>query len=1021
MPVRPQGYSSVTASFTVSGGTGPLAVGVDVGVDGSVDWTYTGSPTYPASLTTGNLATAVNAYLAGKSGEVDVPIRFYLAPFATLNLTGFSAVPTGAIDAGIGSPDLTFDPASPTEGDSVTVTASVHNAGILDTGPLAVSFYATPAGKPETQIGSAFLANVSAGGTAAASILWNTLGFTGDVPVRAVVDPYNRLAEADESNNGATATLTIKTRPDLHVTAMTPSDNEPMVGQAVTVTLTLRNDGQTAAGASILALYDDQPDGSRVPVCEVGGGTPANATRTITCQWTPTAPGPHRLFAQADRDRAVSESNEGNNDSPRDVYVGFASPILLDSGGGAAYDPAYSPENGYGYVDEGAPDVTAACGATGSPDDTLRQDPDGHLVYRFEHFQPGHFYHLDIVLRECDGAGRQETISVDGNLIEGPVDLLDGAVHAFSILLDPAFYADRAIDVTIDAPGIDGAVVSQVNIHDVDYRYADAGGGNDPQYSAATGYGWLDGVRNTGYGTLPYKSVRVDLSDNTLRYRFDRLLPDTKYHLRFTFYQSSGGARTQEVEVDGIRTGLEVNTGDYQPHRETIVVPEGTYQADGSIVVAMLRTGAATTGAFVNEIALEEQTLLDEETQILPLHGTSPNWISFNIKPTVRPALYCSGVTATAAFTTLAGDTLLAGAAAPVNSVVEAFTPAGVKVGCFKVTTAGKYGYMRVYGAEGSVPGMAAGEPIQLKINGIAAQPAPYPVIWQNDKLTRAVNLAAPDVIPVETFLDAVKSQVVKLQSETGTYLPLPADPRFNTTTTVAPGWGYLLYTRASATLPVTGERVPADTPLALHAGWNWLGYLPTCELPVATVLAGITGQYDLLNGEAGTYRPPPADPAFNNFSTMAPGRGYMIHMTQAATLVYPASLCGTALNAPEPTEIPAFTCPVTPTSRFTQFYGHVTPVEDAPSGAVILAYSPHGEVVGCGQVHEGGLYPYLRVYGAEDTQPGMQPGEPVRFTVNGRLALLSVAALWQNDWDVHPLDLALDGVRSQYLPLIMR
>ena len=47
LPVRPQGYSSVTASFTVSGGTGPLAVGVDVGGDGSVDWTYTGSPAIP--------------------------------------------------------------------------------------------------------------------------------------------------------------------------------------------------------------------------------------------------------------------------------------------------------------------------------------------------------------------------------------------------------------------------------------------------------------------------------------------------------------------------------------------------------------------------------------------------------------------------------------------------------------------------------------------------------------------------------------------------------------------------------------------------------------------------------------------------------------------------------------------------------------------------------------------------------------------------------------------------------------
>ncbi len=58
-----------------------------------------------------------------------------------------------------------------------------------------------------------------------------------------------------------------------------------------------------------------------------------------------------------------------------------------------------------------------------------------------------------------------------------------------------------------------------------------------------------------------------------------------------------------------------------------------------------------------------------------------------------------------------------------------------------------------------------------------------------------------------------------------------------------------------------------------MHVGWNWLGYLPTCELPVATALASIAGNYDILHSEAGTYRPPPANPAYNNFNTMAPGQ----------------------------------------------------------------------------------------------------------------------------------------------------
>lgn len=50
-----------------------------------------------------------------------------------------------------------------------------------------------------------------------------------------------------------------------------------------------------------------------------------------------------------------------------------------------------------------------------------------------------------------------------------------------------------AITVTIHADGIDGAVVSEVNLHDIDYRYADAGGGADPQYPDTGAFGWLDG------------------------------------------------------------------------------------------------------------------------------------------------------------------------------------------------------------------------------------------------------------------------------------------------------------------------------------------------------------------------------------------------------------------------------------------------------------------------------------------------------------------------------------------------
>jgi PKD repeat protein len=635
LPAR--SYNTVTLQFIVNNGDpnpGPLTVAADVGDDGTVDWTFTGSPAYPATLTTGNLAAAVNAYLSGRSGEVDVPIRFYLAPFLALGLRDFAATPTDRPDAGLIAADIAFGASTPTEGDTVPVTATLHNTATLDSGPLTASFFAAAPGWGEWYIGSAFVPNIPAGGTAQARISWNTLGFTGTVPVRVVADPYNRLAETSESNNVATATLTIRTRPDLQVTGIVLSNDEPVAGETVTVTLTLRNNGQTTAGTQTVVLYQGNPDAGGTVVGAQGlaplqGGN----TTTVAFAWTPAAPGPYRLFARADRDNAVNEYDEGNNDAWRDVYVGLRGPILLDSGG--ASDVAYTPERGYGYVDEGQPDVTPACGSQGY--ETLRLDPGGQVIYRFDHLLPGHFYHLDVTLYECDGAGRQESIYVDGNRIAGPEDLSDGRVHRLSLRLDPALYADRGISATVQAPGIDGAVVGEVNLHDIDYRYADAGGQADPQYPggrwAGLGrpYGWLEGVPNTAWGTLPYQSVRVNQGGNTLRYRFDGLNPARQYQVNLTFWQPSGTARIQKVQIDGTDTGLTVNTGDYQVHRVTVDVPASAYASDGSIVVGIVRTNAAT-GAFVNEIALEELTAVlppVADFTASPTEGYAPLTVQF--------------------------------------------------------------------------------------------------------------------------------------------------------------------------------------------------------------------------------------------------------------------------------------------------------------------------------------------------------------------------------------------------------
>ena len=336
----------------------------------------------------------------------------------------------------------------------------------------------------------------------------------------------------------------------------------------------------------------------------------------------------YRILANADEGDSVDESDEENNQIWQDVYVGFADRLALDSGG--ATDQAYTQENGFGYL-ESSTQANSFCG--NAPEETQRKDNDGDITYRFDHLLIGHFYHLDITFMECDGLGRQQSITVDNSQIGSSIDLSDGQLHQVSILLDPALYADRSIDVSIDELMGYDATISVINLVDVDYRYADSGGENDPQYPSNTmlEYGWLDGVANTAWGILPHQSRRIDLidsdpsndPDNELRYQFDGLVADKFYNLLLVFNQYSGGAITQTILVDEEQVDTVVLNSEQREDIE-VVIPNAAYALDGSITV-MIRREGALAGAFVNEISLEEITLVNNMTVVQSILRTDAN------------------------------------------------------------------------------------------------------------------------------------------------------------------------------------------------------------------------------------------------------------------------------------------------------------------------------------------------------------------------------------------------------------
>jgi len=1000
-----------------------VQINLDVGNNGTWEWGYNGWPAIPTTLPTNDLAAALNVFMNGATPDADglvtVPLRVSLNTSGQLYLTNLVATPDGISDVSIGPADVTLNPTNPVEGDTVNVQATLHNASRYDSGSLTASFFATPTVGGGYYIGSAFVANVPAGSTAQASIQWNTLGFTGNVPVRVAADPFNRVAETNEGNNQATASLTIKTRPDLQVTALALSDDEPVASETVAVTLTVRNAGQTAAGTSTLALYDGNPDSGGTLVCTGTPALPGGGQATLNCTWHPTTPGQHRLFARVDRDGQVNEYDEGNNDTWRDVYVGLRGPILLDSGNVAA-DLAYTPALGYGVVDEGQPDVLANCGS--NPEQTYRRDPGGRVVYRFDYLLPGHFYHLDATLYNCPNEPqRLENVLVDGNLVAGPEDLGDSQVHQLSIRLDPALYADRTISVTIEASGINGVVVSEVNLHDIDYRYADAGGTNDPQYPGTKGFGWLDGTNNHAWGTLPYQSVRVDQTDKELRYRFDNLDPPQRYNVHLTFWQGSGTTPTTlKVQIDGLDTGTTVNLETGVRQDISLSVPSAYYQDDGSIVVGIVRPDV--NGPFVNEIALEEETL------------------PFKSQCVVQETPYFSDVY---------GSVTINGQPASVDTVVQAISPRGNTVGCFTVGTAGLYGFMRVYGEDATanppIPGMRDGELVAFRVNGAPAVATPS-FYWHDDHASHRVNLAAggieghsilvkpgwnlfsfrvePPTPLVAQVLHTIDGRYDRVLGETGVYVPSLPDV-YNTLKELHSKQGYYLRLTGStsANLLVDGVPQAANTPIPLHKGWNWIGYLPQATLPVTQALQSIAGLYQRVLSLDKTYDP--ALPEFSTLKEMKSGEGYLIYMNQAATLTYPAGGGAGGPGSRGAEEALELGCPGQPTPYATLVYGTLSlNGAPAPAGTRVEVVTSRGEVAGCFVVVRAGQYGLMHVYGADNTaQPpigGFQEGEPLHFRVGGIPASTSIAPSWQDDKTPHRVDLNV-GLYPLYLPLILK
>ncbi len=195
--------------------------------------------------------------------------------------------------------NISWSPENPSESDNVTFTVTIKNQGSGRADYPSVACYIDDA-----YLASASVNEMAPGATVTKTFNW--IARVGSHAITAIVDKDNRITESDETNN--TKTVTISTLPpDFIIQNITWSPANPQVGDTVTLTVTIRNQGGQASSSRI-AYYIEGSSTVYQDVQEMNAG--ATVTKTFT--WTAEA-GSHTIKAVADFREMVVESDETNN------------------------------------------------------------------------------------------------------------------------------------------------------------------------------------------------------------------------------------------------------------------------------------------------------------------------------------------------------------------------------------------------------------------------------------------------------------------------------------------------------------------------------------------------------------------------------------------------------------------------------------------------------------------------------------------------------------------------------------
>ena len=232
--------------------------------------------------------------------------------------------PTSMIDFLITS--LTFTPKNPAVGGEVTITAKIKNNGTKAAEVSHIAYYIDG-----IMVETVPIKKLSAKNTVTNNITWTAT--PGTHTIRVVADYNDYHYEIDETNNFKEIVISTLS-PDLAIKSITWSPEIPSPGDALTITLTIINQGTYKSGGCYLGYYVDGSYQGNHYVDEIAPG----GTVTRSFPWT-LINNFQTFKVIIDEDNSILESDESNNDK---TAVIPAPDLIIES---ITYSPAEFSEN----------------------------------------------------------------------------------------------------------------------------------------------------------------------------------------------------------------------------------------------------------------------------------------------------------------------------------------------------------------------------------------------------------------------------------------------------------------------------------------------------------------------------------------------------------------------------------------------------------------------------------------------------------------------------------------------------